>query len=153
MSIFPTTSTKRHTFGMLWRNLWFFPTASGVARGRQGGNHPLAETLPPPCPPNEITFCTEVYGEPPFWIPVSLPAHSSAPLAAPSFWKVWLRACQQLIIKYAVHWTHIIHPSWAKLVSIHKTYHIPSYYHQREKTFILGRRDSRIGAVPILKGA
>ena len=25
------------------------------------------------------------------------------------------------------------HPSWAKLVSNHQTYHIPSYYHQREK--------------------
>ena len=25
------------------------------------------------------------------------------------------------------------YPSWAKLFSNHKTYHIPSYYHQREK--------------------
>ena len=45
----------------------------------------------PPRPPNEITLRTEVYGEPPFWVPVSPPAHPWAPLAAPSFWKVWLR--------------------------------------------------------------
>ena len=39
---------------------------SGVARGGQGGNQPLAETLPPSCLPNEITLCTEVCGELPF---------------------------------------------------------------------------------------
>ena len=48
----------------------------------------------PLSPPNEITLCTEVYGELPFWVPVSnSPAHPWAPLAAPSFWKVWLRPC------------------------------------------------------------
>ena len=62
------------------------------AGGGGGGDRPLWQKLcPPSCPPNEITFCTEVYGEPPFWVPVSPPAHPSAPLAAPSFWKVWLR--------------------------------------------------------------
>ena len=44
----------------------------------------------PSRPPNEITLCTEVYGEPPFWVPVRAPpAHPWAPLAAPSFWKAW----------------------------------------------------------------
>ena len=43
------------------------------------------------------------------------------------------------------------HPSWAKLVSNHKTYHIPSYYHQREP-FFLGRRGSRVGAVLVHNG-
>ena len=41
--------------------------------GGRGVTTPLAETLPPSCPPNEITFCTGVYGEPPFWVPVSPP--------------------------------------------------------------------------------
>ena len=50
---------------------------SGVARGSQGGDCPLAETLPPSCP-HEITLCTEVYGESPFWVPVS-PPHLSPP--------------------------------------------------------------------------
>ena len=52
---------KPHGFYWQWR--------SGGGRGWC----PLAETLPPSCPPNEITFCTEVYGEPPFWVPVSPP--------------------------------------------------------------------------------
>ena len=50
---------------------------SGVARWGQGGDHPLADTLPPSCP-HEITLCTEVYGELPFWVPVS-PPHLSPP--------------------------------------------------------------------------
>ena len=37
-------------------------------------------------------ICTDVYEEPPFWIPVSpSPTHPWALLAALSFWKVWLR--------------------------------------------------------------
>ena len=35
----------------------------------------------PLSPPNEITLCTEVYREPPFWVPVSPPpVHPWAPL-------------------------------------------------------------------------
>ena len=61
---------------------------SGITRGTTTS---LAETLPPSRPPNEIILCTEVYGELPFWVPVSPPTHPWAPLlAAPSFWKVWL---------------------------------------------------------------
>ena len=51
------------------------------------------------CPslaPNEITLCTEVYREPPFWVPVIPSVHPWAPLASHSFWKVWLRPCQDL---------------------------------------------------------
>ena len=72
-------------------NFFYFALCadSGIAGGGQRGNCPLAETLPP-SPPHEITLCTEVYGEPQFWVPVSPPAHPWAPLAAPSFWKVWL---------------------------------------------------------------
>ena len=59
---------------------------SGVARG-QGATAPWQE-LCPPLAPNEITLCTEVYGEPPFWVPVSPSlAHPWAPLAAPHFEK------------------------------------------------------------------
>ena len=36
---------------------------------------------------NEITLCTEVYGEPSFWVPVSPPAHPWAPLPPPHFEK------------------------------------------------------------------
>ena len=42
---------------------------------------PPSEAQPPLSPPNEMTLCTGFYGEPPFLSPV----------AAPSFWKVWLR--------------------------------------------------------------
>ena len=38
-----------------------------------GGDCPLAESLSPPLAPNEITLCKEVYGELPFWVPVSPP--------------------------------------------------------------------------------
>ena len=60
---------------------------SGVG-GQVGDRHhpPPAETLLPlPPPPNEITLCTEVYGEPPFWVPGSPPVHPWAPLPVPSF--------------------------------------------------------------------
>ena len=68
---------------------------SGVARGGRGATTHLAKTLPPFPPQNEITLCTEVYWELPFWFPVSPPpTHPWAPLAAPSIWKVWLRPCQ-----------------------------------------------------------
>ena len=73
----------------IWKICPLLPS-SDVAGG-QGANRPRQKLCPPSCPPNEITFCTEVYGELPFWVPVSPPAHPSAPLAAPSFWKVWLR--------------------------------------------------------------
>ena len=54
----------------------FVVGTSGVARGGQwGGRPPPAETLPTSCPPNEITLCTEVYGESPFRVTVSPPAH------------------------------------------------------------------------------
>ena len=38
-----------------------------------GGWLPPWQKLCPLSPPNEITLCTEVYGEPPFWVPVSPP--------------------------------------------------------------------------------
>ena len=56
-------------------------------RGGRGWLPPLAETLPPFCPPNEITLCTEVYGELPFWVPVNPPI---SPLSPP---------CRPLIMK------------------------------------------------------
>ena len=46
---------------------------SGVARGRGKWPPPGRHSAPPPYP-NEITLCTEVYGEPPFWVPVSTPS-------------------------------------------------------------------------------
>ena len=67
-------------------------TQRGPAEGQwrsqgAGATTPLAETLPP-LAPNEITLCTEVYGELPFWIPVCPPpAHSWAPLPPPHFEK------------------------------------------------------------------
>ena len=59
----------------------------------QGGAWALSvrSPVPPWSPPNKMTLCTRGCGEPPFWVPVSAlfpsPQH---PLAAPSFWKVWL---------------------------------------------------------------
>ena len=57
--------------------------------GRGGGDCPLWQKLCPPlAPPNEITLCTEVYGEPPFWVPVSPPCSPlSPPLPPPHFEK------------------------------------------------------------------
>ena len=53
---------------------------SCVTRGRgQELRPPPGRNSAPLLPPNEITFCTEVYGELPFWVPVSPPAHSWAP--------------------------------------------------------------------------
>ena len=92
---------NRHQSVMMWKSctgqgnlnsIFFKNTAnsslippSGIARGG-GGTAPCQKL----CPPHEITLCTEVYGESPFWVPVSPPAHPWAPFAAPSFWKVWL---------------------------------------------------------------
>ena len=42
-------------------------------RGCRGQLSPCRNSAPPLAPPNEITLCTEVYGEPPFWVPVSPP--------------------------------------------------------------------------------
>ena len=63
-------------------------------RAGRGGRPPPGRNSAP-SRPHEITLCTEVYGEPPFWVPVSPPAHPWAPLAAPSFWKAWLRPWQK----------------------------------------------------------
>ena len=62
-------------------------TLSRVARGGAGDNHPPDRNSAPLLPPNEITLCTEVDGEPPFWVPVSPPAHPSPPLPLPHFEK------------------------------------------------------------------
>ena len=60
---------------------------------------PLSNVSAPPpglLLPNEITLCTEVYGEPLFFESQSAgPAHPWAHLAGPSFWKFWLRPCQR----------------------------------------------------------
>ena len=48
-------------------------------RSQRGGGM-VGRTLPPCPPPNVITLCTEVYGEPPFWVPGSPP-----PLSPPCF--------------------------------------------------------------------
>ena len=61
---------------------------SGVARGGQG----------PPLPQNEITLCTEVYGELPFWVPVYPPPcrplilkSLATPLLTAHNWQKWKR--------------------------------------------------------------
>ena len=67
---------------------------SGVARGGgQGGRPPpLAETLPPLLPPQmKLHFVQRSMESRHFESRSAPPAHPSAPLAAPSFWKVWLR--------------------------------------------------------------
>ena len=84
------------SYAMLWlihwdRGLPFIHFSPIQWRSR--ATAPWQKLCPPLVPPNEITLCTEVYGEPPFWVPVSPPAHPWAPLAIPSFWKVWLRPC------------------------------------------------------------
>ena len=66
-------------------------------RGAGGATAPWQKLCPPSCPPNEITLCTEVYGELPFWVPVTPPAHSWAPLAAPSI-------CKELILFQTKYW-------------------------------------------------
>ena len=64
------------------RGQWRSQRGAGGATAPSGRN-----SAPPPCPPNEITLCTEVYGELPFWVPVSPPC---SPLSPP---------CRPLILK------------------------------------------------------
>ena len=69
----------------------------------QGGNCPLAETLPPSCPPKwNYTLYRGLWRA--AILSPSLPPRSLvSPLAAPSFWKVWLRPCW-----FAHEWIHIL---------------------------------------------
>ena len=56
-----------------------------VAWGRLGGAWASSVRSPAPLrPPNEMTLCTGVFGEPPFWVPVRFPS----PLPPPP--QVWL---------------------------------------------------------------
>ena len=56
----------------------------GIARGRGDLSPSVRSSAPPPLsPPNEMTLCSGVYGEPPFKVPVSPPPPPSL-LAAPS---------------------------------------------------------------------
>ena len=57
----------------------------GIARGGAGGESPLVRSSAPLHPPNEMTLFSGVYGEPPFWVPVSPPA--CLPLLPPHFEK------------------------------------------------------------------
>ena len=68
---------------------------SGVARRGAGGDRPPGRNSAPSCPPNEITLCTDYRG---LWraailSPSQPPCSPLSPLAAPSFWKVWLSPC------------------------------------------------------------
>ena len=66
---------NKQTIRSLWRS-------QGV-----GGDCPPDRNSAPFFPPNEITLCTEVYAEPPLWVPFSPPAHPWAPLPPPHFEK------------------------------------------------------------------
>ena len=61
-------------------------------RSQEGGHSPLAETLTPLLPPKWNYTLYRGLWRAAILSPSQLPpAHPSAPLAAPSFWKVWLR--------------------------------------------------------------
>ena len=61
---------------------------SGVTRGGgRGATAPFGRNSAPLLPPNEITLCTDVYGERPFWVLVSPPCSPLSPPCHPSFWK------------------------------------------------------------------
>ena len=86
-----------------------YPPSSGGA-GADGATAPW-QKLYPLSPPNETTLCTEVYGEPPFWVQVSPTPCSpqGPPLPSPHFeksgytplyrkesWQVW---CKKLFLE------------------------------------------------------
>ena len=50
-----------------------------------------------------------------------------------TFCSIWLCVQFYSLLHRPLFTKFNTHPSWAKLVANHKTYHIPSYYHQREK--------------------
>ena len=72
---------------------------SGVARGARGDCPPGRNSAPNSCPPNEITLCTEVYGEPPFWVPVSPPPGALSPRCCPLILKSLATALRMVVIK------------------------------------------------------
>ena len=89
--LYVTTDYFRVSF-WIWNWQWHqssFYSLTAVAKSGGGGATAPWQKLCPPLPQMKLYF-VEVYGELPFWVPVSTPAHSWAPLAAPSFWKVWL---------------------------------------------------------------
>ena len=82
-------------------------------RGVGGWLPPWQKLCPPLLPPNEITLCTEVYGEPPFWVPVSPPLLTpQPPLPPPHFEKSGYAHCHQLCFKVKVFHTRVLSQSF-----------------------------------------
>ena len=76
------SSCRAGTSWMFCMDLTVRRQPSGVA----GGGLPPGRNSAHPLAPNEITLCTEVYGEPPFWGPVSPPPLTpEPPLPPPHF--------------------------------------------------------------------
>ena len=81
------------SYAMLWLIHWdrslpfiHFSQIQWRSRGAEG-RLPPGRNSAPLLPPNEITRCTEVYGEPPFWVPVSPLLTPEPPLPSPHFEK------------------------------------------------------------------
>ena len=60
------------TLWEIWAPTTALPEARGVAKGLRNLS-PLSQMPTPLEAPNEITLCTGVYGEPPFWVTVRPP--------------------------------------------------------------------------------
>ena len=110
------------------------------SQGGQGDNRPLTENLPPSCPPNKITLCTEVYGELPFWVPVSPPPRSLvSPPCRPLILKslatpllCWASIKQNEIARLSFHARMIKHSPTAHLNMLRWVIYSPPVFFKRQ---------------------